>query len=302
MVIMALDHVREFLSRQALQFSPEDLSRTTAALFFTRWIKHFCAPVFMLTAGLGVFLWAEPRGTKPGKTPAELSRFLWTRGAWLLFLELTVIRFAFNYNFDYRFMLLNVVWALGGSMIGMAALVRLPRSALLPVSCGMIALHNLIDGVKAAQFGKAAWVWNELHQLGSFQIGGSTIVIAYPLIPWIGVMGAGYCLGAVYRWDAAGRRRFLLRLGLALTLGFVVIRSMNGYGDPSRWSRQTTPLFTLMSILRTTKYAPSLDFLLMTLGPALIALALLDRVRLARTNPLVIFGRVPMFISWSTFT
>jgi uncharacterized membrane protein len=293
MIVMALDHIRDFLNSAAQSFSPEDLSRTTPALFFTRWITHFCAPVFMLTAGLGVSLWAQRN-----KSPGELSRFLWTRGVWLLFLELSVVRLGFNFNFDYHFILLNVIWALGGCMIGLALLVRLPWRALAGVSCGMILLHNLADSVDAAQFGRAAWIWNELHQLGTFQWGGRTIQIAYPLIPWIGVMGAGYCLGGVYLfhpWEPARRRRFLIQLGVGLTAGFVLVRALNVYGDPAPWSVQPTSLFTLLSFLRCSKYPPSLDFLLMTLGPALVALGLLERVTVARSNPLLIFGRVPLF-------
>jgi uncharacterized membrane protein len=290
MVIMALDHVREFLHSAVFSFSPEDLSRTTAAIFLTRWITHFCAPVFMFTAGLGIFLWAQRK-----KSPRELSRFLWTRGVWLLFLELSVVRLGFNFNFDYHFILLNVIWTLGGCMIGLALLVRLPWRVLAALSCGMILLHNLADGVKASQFGRAAWIWNELHQVAPFQWGGSTILIAYTLIPWIGVMGAGYCIGAVYLWEPASRRRFLIRLGLGLTLAFILVRASNLYGDPAPWSVQSTRLFTLLSFLRCTKYPPSLDFLLMTLGPSLVALGLLDRVSLSRTNPLLIFGRVPLF-------
>ena len=290
MIVMALDHIRDFLHSAAQSFSPDDLSRTTATLFFTRWITHFCAPVFMLTAGLGVFLWAQR-----DKSPAELSRFLWTRGAWLVLLELTVVRLGFNFNFDYHFILLNVIWALGGCMIGLALLVRLPWRVFAGLSCGMILLHNLADGVDAAQFGRAAWIWNELHQLGTFKLGGSTIQIAYPLIPWIGVMGAGFCLGRVYLWEPARRRRFLIRMGLGLTAGFVLVRALNVYGDPAPWSVQPTPLFTLLSFLRCSKYPPSLDFLLMTLGPALLALGFLDRVTVARANPFLIFGRVPLF-------
>jgi uncharacterized membrane protein len=291
MIVMVLDHVRDFLNSAAQLFSPEDLSRTAAALFLTRWITHFCAPAFMFTAGLGVFLWAQRN-----KSPVELSRFLWTRGVWLLFLELSILHLAFNFNFDYHFILLNVIWALGACMIGLALLVRLPWRVMARICCGMILLHNLADGVEASSFGGAAWIWNQLHQPGTlFQRGSATVLIAYPLIPWIGVMGAGYCLGVVYLWEPARRRRFLLRLGLGLTVGFVMVRALNVYGDPAPWSMQSTPLFTLLSFLRCVKYPPSLDFLLMTLGPALVALGLLERVTLTRNNPLLVFGRTPLF-------
>jgi uncharacterized membrane protein len=290
MIIMALDHTREFLHSGAMSFSPEDLSRTTAAIFFTRWITHFCAPVFMLTAGLGAFLRAQRRGST-----SDLSRFLWTRGLWLVILELTAVRFALYFNFDYSFTIVSVLWALGFCMIALAALVYLPRRVLAVVGCALILLHNLADGITASAFGKVAWVWNLLHQPGLVKFEGVAMIIAYPLIPWIGVMAAGYCLGPVFLWESDRRQRFLLKLGVGLTAAFMLIRALNIYGDPVRWSHQPSALMTLCSFLKCLKYPPSLDFLLMTLGPALAALALLDRVRLTSANPLLIFGRVPLF-------
>jgi uncharacterized membrane protein len=289
MILMAIDHTRDFFHAGAFQFSPTDLSRTTAAIFLTRWVTHFCAPVFMFTAGLGAFLLGRRLSAD------KLSRFLWTRGVWLIFLELTAIHLAFNFNFSYRFLVLNVLWALGWSMIALAALVSLSYVAILAVSLGMIALHNLADSISAARFGPAAPAWNLIHQLGPFQIGGYTIVAAYPLIPWVGVMAAGYCCGRVFSSEPDRRRRLLVRLGLGLTLGFVALRTVNVYGDPAPWSRQSSVLYTLLSFLNCSKYPPSLDFLLMTLGPALIALGMVERVRLADANPLIVFGRTPLF-------
>jgi uncharacterized membrane protein len=290
MIIMALDHTRDFVHSGAQNFSPEDLTRTTAAIFFTRWITHFCAPVFMLTAGLGAFLWAQRRGSA-----SDLSRFLWTRGLWLVILELTAVRFALYFNFDYSFTIVSVLWALGFCMIALAALVYLPRRVLAVLCSAMILFHNLADDITASAFGKAGWVWNLLHQPGLVKLGGVAMIIAYPLIPWIGVMAAGYCLGPVFLWEPARRQRFVLRLGIGLTAGFILVRALNVYGDPVPWSHQPSALMTLCSFLRCAKYPPSLDFLLMTLGPALAALALLDRIRLASVNPLLIFGRVPLF-------
>ncbi len=290
MIIMALDHTRDFLHSAAQSFSAEDLTRTTAAIFFVRWITHFCAPVFMFTAGLGAFLWAQRH---PG--PGELSRFLSTRGLWLVILELTVVRFALYFNFDYSFTIVTVLWGLGCCMIGLAALVYLPRRALAVVSCGLIILHNLADSVPASLFGKASWVWILLHQPGLIKLESFAIIPTYPLIPWVGVMAAGYCLGPVFLWEPERRQHFLLKLGLGLTVGFVIIRAVNIYGDPIRWAVQSSALMTVCSFLKCLKYPPSLDFLLMTLGPAIVSLSLLDRVRLSKTNPLLIFGRVPLF-------
>jgi uncharacterized membrane protein len=290
MVIMALDHTREYVHAEAMLFRAEDLTRTTAAIFFTRWITHFCAPVFMFCAGLGAFLWMERRG---GSTWL-LSRFLLTRGLWLIVLEFTLVKIGFFFNADYSVVILLVFWALGASMIALAALVHLPFRTLAAVSAGMILLHNLTDGVTAASLGKAGWIWNVLHQPGPIVTGGPVLFVAYPLIPWIGVMAAGYCFGRVYRLPSERRSRVLLRLGLALTAAFIVLRVANIYGDPAPWGGQATPVQTMLSFLNTTKYPPSLQFLLMTLGPAIAFLGLLDGARPNERNPFLVFGRVPL--------
>jgi uncharacterized membrane protein len=285
MVIMALDHIRDFLHRGAMSFSPTDLTRTTTLLFFTRWITHFCAPVFMFTAGLGAFFW-----WRHGRTRAQLSRFLLTRGLWLIVLELTVMRFAYQFNFSTRIpVLLVVLWALGGAMIAMAALVWLPERWLAILSIAAIALHNFLDPIRAARFGTASGLWNIVHEPGAFRIGGAVVVVAYPLVPWIAVMAAGFCCGRIFQMDPPRRRRILFTIGAAATAAFLLLRGLNGYGDPSPRSAG------VLSFLNTTKYPPSLDFLLMTLGPALLLLAWFDRRTFAPANPLVIFGRVPLF-------
>jgi len=291
-ILMALDHVRDFTSAAAMAFSPTDLSRTTAALFFTRWITHFCAPVFAFTAGIGAFFWYQH-----GRTLAQLSRFLLTRGLWLVFLELTVLRFIFffQWNWSGAPFILTVFWMLGLCMVVLAALVHLPVRILVPLSLLVIPAHNLFDPVTAERFGRFAFLWNILHQQAALPFHGALFVVAYPLVPWVAVMAAGFCFGRVLQWDAEQRRRFLIRLGLALTLGFLILRAWNHYGDPARWSHQPTALFALLSFLNTTKYPPSLIFLLMTLGPALIALAFLDRCKFSANNPLIVFGRVPFF-------
>lgn len=292
MVVMALDHVRDFIHAAAMTgASPTDLATTTPALFFTRWITHFCAPLFMLTAGLGAFFWWHGRRTR-----GELSRFLATRGAWLILLELTVMRVAYNFDVTLRDpILLIVLWVLGACMIGLAALVWLPPRWLAVVSVAGIALHNLLDPIRARQLGAFAPVWNLLHQVGAFQLDGLLVIVGYPMVPWVFTMAAGFCLGPVFLREQADRQRTLARLGLILTAGFVALRLVNGYGDPSPWSTQPSAVFTLLSFLNTTKYPPSLDFLLMTLGPGLLLLAWLESRAPARSNPLVVFGRVPLF-------
>lgn len=293
MMLMAIDHIRDYVARSAMEFLPTDLTRTTPAIFFTRWITHFCAPVFMLTAGLGAFFWM----TRGHHSRPQLSRFLVTRGLWLILLELTVIRVLLLSQISYRteIVLLFILWAIGCSMIALAALIYLPVRVLAVLGVAMIAFHNLLDRFPASQFGHFAWLWHILHQNGLFTFAGINFVVAYPLVPWIGVVALGYCLGHVFSWDADRRRRFLMRVGAGCAVAFVLVRAINVYGDPFRWTHQRSPLFTVLSFLNATKYPPSLDFLLMTLGPSLFAMAWVERFRFASTNPLVVFGRVPFF-------
>jgi uncharacterized membrane protein len=279
MIIMALDHVRDFIHAGAMTFSPTDLTRTTAALFFTRWITHFCAPVFFFAAGAAAFLWRQR-----GRSNAQLSRFLVTRGLWLIILEVTVMRLSYQFNFStHEPVFLVVLWALGASMILLGGLIWLPPRPLAILSVATIVLHNLLDGVRGGA------VWNILHQVGAFRLGGATVIVAYPLVPWVAVMAAGYCFGPVLLLEESRRRRIMFTAGAAMIAVFVALRAINGYGDPVPWT--SGPL----SFLNTSKYPPSLDFLLMTLGPALLALAWLDGFRWGDTNPLIVFGRVPLF-------
>lgn len=286
MIVMALDHVRDFFHRAAMSSSPTDLAVTTPVLFFTRWITHLCAPVFMLTAGIGAYLyWATG-----GRTQAQLSRFLASRGLWLIALELTVMQLAYNFDFSSRYpIFLLVLWVLGACMIVLAALVWLPAPVLALVSIAAIALHHLLDGLRST-----SPLWILLHQAGAFPFAGRVFIAAYPLVPWFAVMAAGFCLGAVFTTDSGTRRRLLLRLGTLMTIAFLVIRAINVYGDPSPWSWQSSATVTILSFLNTTKYPPSLAFLLMTLGPALMLLAWWERVSFSRGHPLIVFGRVPL--------
>ena len=289
MIVMALDHTREYFTSPVI--SPTDLTHASAALFLTRWITYFCAPVFFLLTGTGAFL------SLRRKSKRELSRFLWTRGLWLIFLEVVVTRcLGWQFNFDYRLTILFVLWALGWSMIALSALVHLPTKAVVLFGVALIAGHNLLDSVSAASFGALAPVWLILHSPGVLlSTPRFTIFEAYPLIPWIGVTAVGYGLGQLYRWESVRRRNFLLRLGAILTAAFVVLRYVNIYGDPQRWSVQHSSGFTVLSFLNTTKYPPSLLYLCMTLGPAIFLLAFLEREGRGRLgSALVKFGRVPM--------
>ena len=283
-VLMALDHVRDYFTNA--HFAPTDLSQTTPALFFTRWVTHYCAPIFIFLAGTSARLMSQRT------TPAALRRFLVTRGLWLVLLEFTLVNFVWTFNFRYQLgLILQVIWATGASMVALAALSALPLRALAAVSLIMIAGHNLLDGIRPEAFGSAAPLWNILHVHGEIAVGD----VLYPLIPWIGVMSAGYVFGGVYQLDAARRRRVTIQLGLALSLAFVLIRWLNGYGDPAAWSLQPRAGFSVLSFLNVSKYPPSLLYLLMTLGPGLLLLAALDHGENAAMSALETFGRVPLF-------
>jgi uncharacterized membrane protein len=280
MVLMALDHTRDFFG---LPGSPTNLATATAPLFFTRWITHFCAPGFFFLMGTGAFFAGRRR------SPAEFQRFLVSRGVWLIVLDLVVLRcFAYQFNFDYRVTMLLVLWALGWALIALAVVARLPVGAIATLGGVMIAAHNMLDGVRST-----APLWRILHAPGVvFASSRHLVFAAYPLVPWMGVTMAGYAIGTVYTWPPEQRRRFLARFGLLLTIAFFVVRGLNVYGDPAPWTHQRTAFFTVLSFLNTTKYPPSLAFLLMTLGPVLVALAATER---ATSRVLVVYGRVPLF-------
>ena len=288
MVLMVLDHTRDFFS--VARFAPTDLAQTTPALFFTRWITHFCAPAFVFLAGTAAFLTGNRGRTRP-----ELARFLLTRGLWLIVLEVTLVRLGVTFNVTYDLIFLQVIWAIGVSMIVLAGLVFLPRRAIAAFAIVTIAGHNLLDGVGREAFGELGFLWTVLHVQSFEERWGLAVAVIYPLIPWVGVMAAGYALGPVFLLQRQRRRRILLIAGLAVTAGFVVLRALNVYGDPDPWSPQGDPVFTVLSFLNTEKYPPSLLYLMMTLGPMLAALTLFDREPGPLTRPLVVFGRVPLF-------
>jgi uncharacterized membrane protein len=284
MILMALDHTRDFFGRTGV--SPTDLTQTTLSLFFTRWVTHFCAPVFFLLTGTGAYL------SRRKKSTGELSRYLFTRGLWLIFLEITLFRcLGLQFNFDYRLTFLDVLWALGWAMIVLSALVHLPAKVVTAFGLVLIAGHNLLDGIQSANP-----FWSILHSL-NFIVAPPrhAVFVAYTLVPWVGVMAVGYGLGQIYAWTAERRKAFLLRAGLSTTAAFAILRGFNIYGDPVRWSTQKSAAFTALSFLNTNKYPPSLLFLLMTLGPALLFLWLVDGGTPQFLRPALVLGKVPMF-------
>jgi uncharacterized membrane protein len=291
MAIMALDHVREFFHADAMVFQAEDLARTTPILFLTRWITHVCAPGFVFLAGL-----AAARRLRRGGSPAGLSRYLAMRGLWLVLLEITVMRFALNFRFSAQDpVLLIILVALGLSMVGLAGLVWLPRPAIGAFGAAVVIGHNLLDPLRPADFGAWAPLWNLVHDPGAFSAAGRLVIVGYPVLPWAGLMAVGFAAGAIYDRDPAARHRILVGSGLAFIGAFVALRVVNAYGDPSPWSVQATPLMTVLSFLRTTKYPPSLQFLLMTIAPVLLLLAWFERRRSALRDALTVIGRVPLF-------
>ena len=290
MALMAIDHTREFFT--SARIHPLDLEHTWPALFLTRWVTHLCAPVFVLLAGTGVAL-----SMARGKSKRAISAFLLTRGLWLIFLELTFVRFGWFFNFEVWNAGALVIWAIGWSMVVLAALVFLPVRYVGVVGLVMIALHNTLDPLEAQDLGRAGWLWTILHEGGFVSLwGGARLAVGYPLVPWIGVMAAGYAFGALIGSTAPERRvRLFARMGLALTLAFVLLRATNLYGDPEKWTPQKNILFTVFSFIDCDKYPPSLLYLLMTIGPALLLLAAFEKWPRLRAKPLVVFGRVPLF-------
>jgi uncharacterized membrane protein len=287
MVLMALDHTRDFFA--AGGFNPRDVH--DPALFLTRWVTHFCAPVFVFLAGTSAFFYGAR-----GRTKGEVSRFLFTRGLLLVLLEVTIVRFAWTFSVFPDVVVLQVIWAIGTSMVVLSGLIHLPRWAIGALGIGMIAGHNLLDGIHAEQLGQIGWLWHVLHQPALLHPTSDVSVFAlYPLIPWMGVMAAGYALGPVMLLEPASRRRWLVGLGVALTLGFVLLRATNFYGDPAPWVRHDDITATVLSFVNAEKYPPSALYLAMTLGPALIAMAAFASAKGKLARFLVLFGRVPLF-------
>lgn len=285
MVLMALDHTRMFLG------TPVDLETAAPALFFTRWVTHFCAPVFVLLAGTAAYL----HGRRLASTRA-LAGYLATRGAWLILLEVTIVRFAWLVEVGPTHLFFQVIWAIGASMLVLAALVWLPRWAIVAFALTLIGGHNVFDAVRADGLGWARPLWVVLHQPGALEpFAGAGWFVLYPLVPWVAVMAAGYALGPWALLPRAERRARFARLGAALIVGFVVVRASNLYGDPRPWTAEHGPVRAALAFLDCEKYPPSLLYLAMTLGPALCALAWMDR-RLGPWGERVsVYGRVPLF-------
>jgi uncharacterized membrane protein len=290
MVIMALDHARDFFALDFVLSSPTNLELTNMEVFLTRWITHFAAPTFIFLAGIGLFF-ASARRTK-----TELATLAFSRGLWLIFLELTLVGFFWCFSSDFIYKpKVAVLFAIGVAMIFMSVLFYLPRFMIASVSIFLILGHNIFDNITPDMFGAYSWVWQLVHAQGSFYVGDIEIRVIYPIAPWIGVMALGYLFGPVTKLSRDKRKKIFLLTGIAFFTISIALRFSNIYGDPSLWSAQITFEKSLMSFLNFTKYPPSLIYLLFLIGWAMIIMALLDRPLGKWANPLKVFGQVPFF-------
>ena len=291
MIIMALDHTRDFFHTQALTDDPLNLQTTTPILFFTRWITHFCAPIFVFLSGTAAYL----QGSR--KTKKELSSFLIKRGLWLIFVELVIINFLFSFDIFFTVFGLQVIWAIGISMVILGLLIWLPFEALLVIGLVIVLGHNSLDFYEKANPAPYNAAYNLLHHFGFHSLWGKhQLFILYPFLPWTGLMILGYCLGKVLRSDNEQyRKRFLTITGIAAILLFVILRWINIYGNPEQWSSQKNLLYTFLSFIDTHKYPPSLLYMCMTIGPALLFIAWWGNIQNGFTKMVSLYGRVAFF-------
>ena len=288
MVIMALDHVRDYFHYSAFMFDPADPTQSTLPIFFTRWITHFCAPAFSFLAGLSAFMVGKR------KTQNELSAFLLKRGIWLVFIELTIVGFAWYFDFQFRTFGLLVIWSLGISMIVLAALIHLPRTYILIFSLLLICCHNLFDNVHFS----GNVLWSVIHEQVFYKLSDNTqLLIGYPIVPWIAVMALGYYFGALYdkSFDSKKRKKVFNIIGVIAITVFIVLRLTNLYGDPKQFKQYDTLSQDVISFLNPSKYPPSLLYLLMTLGATFLFLANAEKLKGRIVNFFCTFGRVPFF-------
>jgi len=291
MIIMALDHTREFFHSAALTGNPLDLNTTTPILFFTRWITHLCAPVFVFLSGTSAYLQSARKSKK------DLSLFLITRGLWLIIAEVTVVNLIFSFDISFSAVALEVIWAIGISMVILGLVIWLPFEIILIIGLLIVLGHNTLDFYERDQTAPLSAGYNLIHRVGFHSLWGKLqLLILYPFLPWTGLMMLGYCLGKVLRNDnAVYRKRFLVIAGISAIALFIILRFINVYGDPSRWSVQGNGFYTFLSFINTTKYPPSLFFISMTIGPALLLMAWWDDIQNRFTKIVSVYGRVPFF-------
>ena len=294
MVIMAIDHTRDFFHFQAFSDDPMNLATTTPFLYFTRWITNFCAPVFVLLSGTSIYLQSLRKSKK------ELSIFLIKRGLWLIFIEFIIISFSWSFDPSYNFIYLQVIWAIGISMVLLGFAIHLPYKIILSLGLLIFFGHNLLDIPEAAADFKAGFWWDILHHArwADYAITPNHhVIIIYPFVAWTGVMMLGYCAGIFFtpKFSVAQRQKIFTQLGIALILLFVALRVINIYGDPIAWTTQKNNLYTFLSFMKVHKYPPSLLYLCITIGPALLLLAFLENIKNKFTQVMIVFGRTAFF-------
>ena len=295
MVIMALDHVRDYFHVEGMTGDPTNLATTTPFLFFTRWITHFCAPTFLFLSGVSAFLSGQRR------TKKELSIFLLTRGLWLVLLEVTVISFGWRFDPLQHLIIMQVIWAIGISMILLSAIIWLPLPVIMFIGFAILLGHNLLDKPEAEQNNQVGLFWSIVHTPGGSYVlpidQTRSILFFYGFLSWTGIMILGYCFGNFYKKTVSReqRQKILLTIGLGAILLFIVLRFIDGYGDRAPWSTQKNAMFTIMSFLNVTKYPPSLMYTLMTVGPSILFLAFFENMQSRFARFFITFGRVPFF-------
>ena len=291
MIIMALDHVRDYFFFGSFTSNPTDLDTTTPILFYTRIITHYCAPVFVLLTGTSAYLY----GAKKNKH--DLFKFLLTRGIWLIFLEITVNNFIWFFDPSYSFIVLQVIWAIGFSMLFLSVIIYFSNKIITIIGLAIICLHNLFDIFVFEGQSLDAIVWYFLHQQSMIKISEYTsLVFGYPIIPWVGLMALGFVMGSLYtEYKSKERTSLLMKFGIYSVLAFIVLRLTNFYGEPNHFAIQKNISFSLMSLFNTTKYPPSLLYLLMTIGPSLILLSIIEKYKNKVTDFFIVFGKVPLF-------
>lgn len=291
MIIMALDHVRDYFHNDAFYYGPTDLTQTSPFLFFTRFITHYCAPVFVFLAGTSAYLSGRKKSTR------ELSIFLLKRGSFLVLIELFVMPLLKTFNPTYPYLQLQVIWAIGISMIVLSALIHMRTIYILLLGTILVFGHNLLDKVHMRGDGFLSFLWSVLHEQKMFEVGHFSIFAQYPLLPWIGLMALGYCFGSLYAksYNEWKRRILIFSVGVSAILLFMILRIDDTYGEPAPWTEQKNMLYSFLSFINVSKYPPSLLYILITVGPALIFLSLAERPLRSLGEKIVIFGRVPMF-------
>lgn len=292
MVFMALDHTRDFFHLNGFNYDPTDMDTTTPELFFTRFITHYCAPVFIFLAGTSAFLYGS------NKSKGQLAKFLFTRGIWLIFVEIVINNLFWFFDLSYSFIVLQVIWVIGLCMVLLSVIIYLPKKAIIVLGLAMVFGHNLLDAISFQGSSPSAIIWYIAHQQSFIPIGTNRgLVFAYPLIPWVGVMALGYCFGSLFKKEINAKFRLatLLKLGIVSIILFFVIRGLNIYGDPAPWAIQKNAIYTIMSFFNVSKYPPSLSYLLITLGPAFLFLYATERWKGKIASFFIVFGRVPFF-------